>query len=63
MAPKYSVKAGYFQLTLQVVYNILDLEAINTWILCKEYIKSKISRKDFIFCLAEELAGDNKNIC
>ncbi|XP_033304328.1 uncharacterized protein LOC117207821 [Bombus bifarius] len=36
------------------------LAAIHAWILCKEYTGSKISRKQFIFCLAEELAGENK---
>ncbi|KAK2583959.1 hypothetical protein KPH14_006423 [Odynerus spinipes] len=60
MARKYSVKAGCFRWPLQVFYNILDLAAINTWILYKECTGSKISRKEFIFCLAKELAGENK---
>ncbi|XP_033178066.1 uncharacterized protein LOC112213286 isoform X1 [Bombus impatiens] len=38
--------------------------AINAWILCKECTRSKISRKEFIFCLAEELTGENQEkIC
>ena len=64
MARKYSVKAGSFRWPLQVFFNILDLTVINAWILYKECTRSKISRKEFIFCLAEELAGENKeNIC
>ncbi|XP_076764528.1 uncharacterized protein LOC143431576 [Xylocopa sonorina] len=59
-ARKYSVKAGCFRWPLQVFYNILDLAAINAWILYKECTRSKISRKKFIFCLAEKLAGENK---
>ena len=62
MARKYSVKARSFRWPLQVFFNILA--AINARILYKECTKSKISRKEFIFCLAEELAGENKeNIC
>ncbi|CAK9834249.1 hypothetical protein ANTRET_LOCUS10801 [Anthophora retusa] len=64
IARKYSVKAGCFRWPLQVFYNILDLAAINAWMLYKECTESKISRKEFIFCLGEELAGENKkNIC
>lgn len=60
MARKYSIKAGCFRWPLQVFYNILDLAAINAWILYKECTGSKISRKEFIFSLADELAGENK---
>ena len=61
---KYSVTAGSFRWPLQVLFNILDLAAINAWILYKECTGSKISRKEFIFCLAEELVGEDKeNIC
>ena len=64
MARKYSVKAGSFRWPLQVFFNIMDLAAINAWILYKECSRSKISRREFIFCLAEELTGENKeNIC
>ena len=63
MAHKYSVKAENFRWTLQVSFNILDLVAINTWILYKEYTKLQISIKEFISCLLEKLAGKNKNIC
>ena len=60
MARKYSMKAGSFQWPIQVFFNILDLVAINAWILYKECTRSKISRKEFIFCLAEELAGKTR---
>ena len=64
MARKYSVKAGSFRRPLRVFFNILDLAEINAWILYKECTRSKISRKESVFCLAEELAGENKeNIC
>ena len=64
MARKYSVKARSFRWPLQVFFSILDLAAINAWILYKECTRSKISRKEFIFCLAEELTEENKdNIC
>lgn len=55
MARKYSVKASSRRWPLQVFYNILDLAAINAWILYKETTQVNISRKDFIFQLAEEL--------
>lgn len=55
MARKYSVKASSRRWPLQVFYNILDLTAINAWILYKETTQVNISRKDFIFQLAEEL--------
>ena len=50
MTRKYSVKAGSFRWPLQVFFNILDLAAVNAWILCKVCTGSKISRKEFIFC-------------
>ena len=53
MTRKYSVKARSFRRPVQVFFNILDLVAINAWILYKEYTRSNISRKKFIFCLAE----------
>lgn len=60
MARKYTVKAASFRWPLQVFFNILDLAAINAWILYKECTGSKFSRKDFLFQLAEELAGKEK---
>ncbi|KOX75774.1 hypothetical protein WN51_12562 [Melipona quadrifasciata] len=55
MARKYSVKASSRRWPLQVFHNIFDLTAINAWILYKETTRVNISRKDFIFQLAEEL--------
>ena len=64
MARKYSVRARSFRRPRQVFFNILDLAAINARILYKECTRSKISRKEFIFCLAEELTEENKhNFC
>ena len=62
MARKYTVKAGSRRWPLQVFYNILDLAGINAWILYKETTGENISRKDFLFQLAEELAGDYKHL-
>ena len=58
MAKKYSVKYGSRRWPLHVFYNILDLAAINTWILYKESTGSCISRKDFLFQLSEELVSE-----
>jgi hypothetical protein len=58
MARKYTVKAGSRRWPLQVFYNILDLAAINAWILYKETTGTTITRKDFLFQLAEELATE-----
>lgn len=64
MARKYSVKAGNFRWPLQIFFNILDLAAINAWILYKQCTGATISRKQYMFSLAEELDAENKeNIC
>lgn len=57
MSRKYSVKAGARRWPLQVFFNILDLAAINAWIIYKECTGSNISRRDFLLRLAEELCG------
>lgn len=56
MARKYSVKSGSRRWPLQVFFNILDLAAINAWVLYNEITGENISRKDFLFQLAEELS-------
>ena len=61
MARKYSVKAGSRRWPLHVFYNILDLAVINAWIIYKETTGVNISRKNFIFQLAEELSGDYRD--
>lgn len=58
MARQYSTKSSSRRWPLQVFFNVLDLAAINAWVLYKEVTKQKISRQDFIFKLAEELRED-----
>jgi hypothetical protein len=58
MARKYTVKSGSRRWPLQVFFNILDLAGINSWILYKSATGKKISRKDFLFQLADELASE-----
>ncbi|XP_043597817.1 piggyBac transposable element-derived protein 4-like [Bombus pyrosoma] len=60
MAKKYSVKSGSRRWPLQVFFNILDLASIDAWILYKETTGEQISRKEFMFQLADELAADNE---
>ncbi|XP_041102639.1 uncharacterized protein LOC121313928 [Polyodon spathula] len=55
MSQKYSVKAGSRRWPVQVFYNIMDLAAINSWILYKETTGKWISRRNYILQLAEEL--------
>lgn len=57
MARLYSVRASSRRWPVQVFYNILDLAAINAWVLYKECNVSKISRREFILKLSEELAA------
>lgn len=40
---------------MHVFYNVLDLAAINAWVLYKKVTKKKIKRKAFILQLATEL--------
>jgi len=56
MARKYSVKASSRRWPVQVFYNILDLAAINAWILYKETTGISITRRQFILKLADELS-------
>lgn len=55
MARMYSTKAGSRRWPVQVFYNVLDLAAINAWILYQSVIGKKISRHRFMLELAEEL--------
>lgn len=59
MARKYSVKAGSRRWPVQVWYNILDLAAINSWILYKSITGNQLSRRQFILQLAKELRHSN----
>ncbi len=55
MARNYSVKSGSRRWPLEVLYNILDLAAINAWILYKTIMRKDLSHRNFILGLAEEL--------
>lgn len=56
MTRNYTVKSKCRRWPLQVFFNILDLAALNAWILYKETTAEEISRQEFLFQLAEELA-------
>lgn len=58
MARKYSVKSKSQRWPAQIFFNILDLAGINSWVLYRETTGEKISRQQFLFQLAEELAED-----
>lgn len=58
MARKYTVKSSSRRWPLQIFFNILDLAAINAWILYKEATGIQIQRKQFLFQLAEQLSTD-----
>ncbi|XP_071871615.1 uncharacterized protein [Bombus fervidus] len=60
MTKKYSVKFESRRWSLQVFFIILDLAGINAWILYKETTGEQISRKDFMFQLADELVAGNE---
>ncbi|XP_058873952.1 piggyBac transposable element-derived protein 4-like [Acipenser ruthenus] len=55
MVRQYSVKAGSRRWPVAVFYNVLDLAAINSFVLYKECTGENISRRDFILKLATEL--------
>ena len=58
MARLYSVKASSWKWPVHTFYNILDLAAINAWIIYKKINGINISRKKFIQGLAEELRSE-----
>lgn len=62
MARKFSVKAKCNRWPVHVFFNVLDLAAINAWILYKETADIEISRQDFLFQLASELASMDENL-
>jgi len=61
MSRKYSVRAGTRRWPVHVFYNVLDLAMINAHALFKLVTNSKVSRRSFIFSVAEELAGPYVN--
>lgn len=62
MARKYSTKSKSCRWPIQVFFNILDLAAINAWILYKQTTGETISRQAFLFQLAEELATKYRDL-
>ncbi|KAK7881439.1 hypothetical protein WMY93_029848 [Mugilogobius chulae] len=58
MARKYTVKGATRRWPLAVFYNILDLAAINAWVLFQQCTGTNISRRAFILELAKELRRD-----
>ena len=61
----YNVKSSTRRWPVQVFYNIINLSSINSWVLFKLVNKSKISRREFIEKLINEicdLAGTNHNL-
>ncbi|KAK7881874.1 hypothetical protein WMY93_030283 [Mugilogobius chulae] len=59
MLRMYSVKAATRRWPVAVFCNILDMAAVNAWILYKKCMGSKISRRDFIFELANALRANH----
>lgn len=55
MARLYSTKVSSRRWPLQVFYNVLDLAAINAFVLYKDVTGTKISRRDFLLKLISEL--------
>ena len=56
MARKYTVKLKSWKWSLQIFFTILDLTAINAWILYKETTEERILRQTLLLQLAEKLA-------
>lgn len=55
MARQYSTRSGTRRWPVHVFQNILDLSVINSWVCYKEITKSKMSRRNFILKLVDEL--------
>lgn len=55
MARKYTTKAGSRRWPVHVFYNLLDICGINAWIIYKECTGSRMSRRNFLLKLGEEL--------
>lgn len=58
MAKAYTTKTPCFRWPVYVFYNVLDLAAINAFLVYKEVISSNISRRDFMYKLIEELCDN-----
>ena len=57
MCRQMSTKAASRRWPLAVFYNILDMAGVNAWIIFVKATESKLSRRKFLFKLAEELIG------
>lgn len=60
MARMYSTRCACRRWPMYVLFNILDIAAINSWVLYKETTLEPISRRDFILKLVEELVAGGK---
>lgn len=61
MARKYTVRAGTRRWPVHVFYNILDLAAINSWIIYRQVTGENISRHNYILQLVSELRAEYVN--
>ena len=55
MCRQMTTKSGCRRWTLAVFFNILDLAAVNSWIVYKEETGDKITRRSFLHTLSEQL--------
>ena len=61
MARIYSTKVSSRRWPLQMFYNVLDLAGINAYVVYKEVTGKKISRREFLLKLIQELQMKNSN--
>ncbi|XP_037028699.1 uncharacterized protein LOC119068939 [Bradysia coprophila] len=61
MAKAHSVKAASRRWPVHVFYNVLDLAAINAWILYREVTGKTISRLDYLLSLGDDLRQKYKS--
>ena len=59
MARTYSTKVSSHRWPLQMFYYVLDLAGINACVVCKEVIGKKISRREYLLQLIQELQMEN----
>ena len=57
MTRMHSVKAGSRRWPVHAFYNVIDMALINSWVIYKKVCQSKISRREYIQKVAEELTG------
>ena len=61
MTTKYSVKAASRRWPVHVFSNVFNLVIINNWVLYQEICRSRISRREYMQSVAEELCGISPN--